>query len=235
MENHHLAERFRGLSTPQIVDANVRHKQALRIAPPGIRPLIPGGKVAGRALPVRHYGSVDVFLEAMRAAKPGDVLVIDNGRRDDEGCIGDLTVLEAVASGLAGIVLWGSHRDTAELLQIGFPIFSYGVYPAGPLRADQREPETFSRARFGGSFVTGQDTVFADDDGVVFVASHLVEQILSTAQEIRDIERRQAELVRGGQTLSEQLRFDEYLRKRSADPAYAFRDHVKQIGGAIEE
>jgi 4-hydroxy-4-methyl-2-oxoglutarate aldolase len=69
----------------------------------------------------------------------------------------------------------------------------------------------------------------------VFVAFHLVDQVLSTAQEIRDIERRQAELVQGGQTLSKQLRFDDYLRKRSADPAYAFRDHVKQIGGAIEE
>jgi len=45
--------------------------------------------IAGRVLPVRHYGSVDVFLEAMGMAQPGDILVIDKGGRMDEGCIGD--------------------------------------------------------------------------------------------------------------------------------------------------
>ncbi len=55
-------------------------------------------QIAGRALPVKHYGSVDIFLEAMGTAQPGDILVIDNERRMDEGCIGDLTALEAKAS-----------------------------------------------------------------------------------------------------------------------------------------
>jgi 4-hydroxy-4-methyl-2-oxoglutarate aldolase len=34
----------------------------------------------------------------MEHAAPGDVLVIDNGGREDEGCIGDLAALEACAS-----------------------------------------------------------------------------------------------------------------------------------------
>ena len=46
-------------------------------------------------MPARHYGSVDVFLEALSSAGPGDVLVIDNGGRTDEACIGDLVALEA--------------------------------------------------------------------------------------------------------------------------------------------
>jgi hypothetical protein len=37
-------------------------------------------------LPVRHYGSVDVFLEAFGRAQAGDVPVIDNGGRSDEAC-----------------------------------------------------------------------------------------------------------------------------------------------------
>ena len=72
---------FAQLSTPLIADAALRLKIPFRIAPAGIRPVSPGQRVAGPALPVRHFGSVDVFLEAMQDAQPGDVLVIDNGGR----------------------------------------------------------------------------------------------------------------------------------------------------------
>ena len=74
--------------------------------PSSLQRLVPGSHIAGRVFPVRHYGSVDVFLEAINLATPGDVLVIDNGGRLDEACIGDLIALEAHAAGMAGVVIW---------------------------------------------------------------------------------------------------------------------------------
>lgn len=100
---------FADLSTALLADACVRVGVPVRAAPAGIRPVVPGQRVAGRALPVRHCGSVDMFLEAFGAAELGDVLVIDNDGRMDEACVDDLAVLEAEAAGLAGAVR-ATHR-----------------------------------------------------------------------------------------------------------------------------
>ena len=235
MDNKSLASAFSNLSTPLTTDACVRLQIPLRVAPPGIRPVVPGTRAAGEVLPVRHRGSVDVFLEAMKAAQPGDVLVVDNEGRTDESCVGDLTVLEARAWGLSGLVVRGYHRDTDELVQIGFPVFSYGQHPAGPRRLDQRGSLDLSSAQWDGFAVDDNDVVFADNDGVLFVPSAQAEDVLETAKSIWKVERRQAETIKSGKKLSEQLDFDGYLAKRRSDPSYTFRRHLRERGGEIEE
>jgi 4-hydroxy-4-methyl-2-oxoglutarate aldolase len=234
MDNKSLKTAFFELSTPLIADACMRLSVFMRIAPIGIKPLVPGWKIAGRVLPVRHSGSVDIFLEAMQDADAGDILTIDNDGRRHEGCIGDLAVLEAKAVGLGGIEVWGFHRDTPQLVQIGFPVFSYGAYPAGPKRAYPRGSDALEFARFGDFKLSAEDVAFGDDDGIVFALLQDVDEIISAARSIEETEQRQVKAIQAGKPLSRQLKFDEYLKKRSKNPALTFREHLRDIGGAIE-
>ena len=146
MARSDLSSSFDALSTPLLADACLRLDIPVRMAPLGIRAVPAGARVAGRALPVRHSASVDVFLEALGRAERGDVLVIDNAGRTDEACIGDLTALEASAAGVAGLVVWGLHRDSSELERIGLPAFSYGACPCGPRRLDAPDADALRSA-----------------------------------------------------------------------------------------
>ncbi|MFC4911699.1 RraA family protein [Actinomadura gamaensis] len=226
---------FGGLTTAHIADACIRAEVPVRCGPAGTRAVAVGGRLAGRVLPARHAGSVDVFLEAFEHAEPGDVLVVDNGGRLDESCVGDLVVLEAKAAGLAGVVIWGLHRDTADIRAIGLPVYSLGSIPTGPLSLDARPDGALESARVGEWTVTRDDTVFADDDGVLFVPSGRVPELVALARGIRDTERGQADRVRAGETLRDQLAFRDFLKARRDDPTLTFRRHLRGLGGAIEE
>ena len=233
--NKQLIERLNALSTPHLADACLRVGARVRCAPAGLRPIANTMRCAGRVRPARHVGSVDIFLEALEQAEAGDVLVVDNGGRLDEACVGDLITLEVAKAELAGIIIWGLHRDTPELLEIGLPLFSTGTMPTGPLRLDRRSPDDLEWARVGEWVVGPEDVAVGDADGVVFLPVDKLAQIVPVAEGIRDTEQRQAGKMRAGQSLREQLSFSRYLAGRVKDPAYGFREHLRKIGGAIEE
>jgi regulator of RNase E activity RraA len=235
MDHQALQDRFAALTTAHLADACIRAHVPVRCGNALLRAVVPGSRLAGRVCPARHAGSVDVFLEAFEEAAPGDVLVADNGGRVDEACVGDLIALEARAAGLNGMVIWGLHRDTADIRAIGLPVFSLGTIPTGPLRLDARPPGALEYAVVGEWTVNREDLVLGDDDGVLFIPGARAEEVFTLAETIRDQERCQAERIRAGASLRSQVQFSAYLNRRGQTPALSFRDHLRTVGGAIEE
>jgi hypothetical protein len=109
------------------------------------------------------------------------------------------------------------------------------MWPSGPQRLDTRDSSALHSARFGNFVVEGSDVAFADDDGCLFVPAKHTDDLLSVAREIWERERRQAEAIKNGRSLREQLYFARYLEKLAVDPSYTFRQHLREISGAIEE
>src|SRR5687768_5978273 len=221
-------------TTPFIVDACAQLSLPVRVGPFGLKCNFPGSKAAGRARPARHAGSVDVFLEAIAASQQGDILVIDNGGRSDEGCIGDLVIGEAFMSGIAATICWGAHRDTAAIAAIGARLWSLGTCPNGPLELRRRTMTALTAASLGAVTVTPDDYLFADDDGVVVVAGHDLDRVVEAARDIANREGTQAARLLNGALLRSQFDLETYVARRHADPSYTFRDHLKSFGGAIE-
>jgi 4-hydroxy-4-methyl-2-oxoglutarate aldolase len=229
-----LLDQLKSLTGPHLADGCLRCGVPVRCAPSGVQALVPGMECRGRARPVRHVGSIDVFLEALDGVSHGDVLVVDNGGRLDEACIGDIVLLEAKAAGVSAFVIWGLHRDSKELRQIGLPVFSMGALPTGPQRLHARPPDVFSSAMIGPHAITAHDIVVGDANGVLFLPEDRLPEIIDAAIAYRETEARQLKLMRDGVSFRYQTKFADYLARRPTDPDYGFRQHLKDIAAAGE-
>ena len=221
-------EGVRNVSTAACADACVQLGVPLQAV--SLLPVRRDWRVEGPARPVVHAGSVDVFLEACESLHEGDVLVVDDGGRTDRACIGDLTALEVRGAGGVGMVVWGCHRDTAQLLEVDLPVFSLGARPNGPASVEDRS----GPPRLGKHPVVEGDVVVGDADGIVLLPADRVEEIMVAAAEIAETETGQADAARKGRSLREQLDFAAYLAERERDPSFTLREHLRRRGGAIE-
>lgn len=186
--------------------------------------------MVGAALPVKHVDGVDVFLDAIERSHPGDVLVVDDGGRMDRACLGDLIAAEAKFADVAGMVVWGSHRDTDQLREIGLPVWSLGATATGTTHTGHLDG---SDVLLGAHRVEATDLVVADTDGVILVAEDARDEVLETARGIMATEARQQKRINSGRSLRAQLRYADFAARRRSDPTYTFRDHLRAVRGAI--
>ncbi|MCF7549335.1 RraA family protein [Pseudonocardia sp. WMMC193] len=138
--------------------------------PQTIRPLHPSMHLAARAFPVRTPPGDDLWLHhAVRAASPGEVLVVDCGGALDFGYWGADLTIAAIARGLAGLVIHGGVRDASRLVELGWPIFAATVSTRATTQDPLGDGELGDPIVIGAVPVVLGDLVVGDAAGVVRV------------------------------------------------------------------
>ena len=117
--------------TPHLSDS----MQRLYAGGPQLRPMHNGAKLCGPAFTVRTAPGDNLLIhKAIDTAEPGDVIVVDGGGFNDYALIGELMSARAEQRGVAGMVIWGAIRDSAELATGSFPVYASGVTHRGPYK-----------------------------------------------------------------------------------------------------
>jgi RraA family protein len=176
-----------------------------------IAPLSPRMRLAGPALTVEVRPGDNLMIHAaMAIAKPGDVLVIDGKGDETAALMGEIMVSQCKAMGLAGIVIYGSVRDTEALVEMGFPVYAIGANPNGPTK---NIPGRINwPVSVGGVSVNPGDLIVGDADGVVVIEREKAASLLgAAAQKVADENKRLDGIRSGGQLRPGWL--DDALRK----------------------
>ena len=135
---------------------------------PDIRPIQQGVRLAGSAVTVSsHPGDNLMIHAAVEVCSAGDVLVVTNTAPSTHGMFGELLASSLIARGVRGLVIDAGVRDTHELRQLGFPVWSRHVSCQGTVKASPGSVNV--PVVVGGVAVAPGDVVCADDDGVVVV------------------------------------------------------------------
>jgi len=169
--------------------------------PATIRSIHPGMRVIGPALPVRGPSGDNLWLHrAIYAADRGDVLVVDTGPGCEYGYWGEVMTVAAQQRGIAGLVITGGIRDSAQLIAAGFPTFAGAISVRGTTKNPDGDGAVGAAVRIGDVTVRRGDLVLADDDGVVVLPAGDAARAIAAAEQ-RDL----AEVgivarLRGGET-----------------------------------
>jgi regulator of RNase E activity RraA len=178
------------LFTAVIGDAMDAMGLTRQFLPPDIRALNPEMSFVGRAMPVLEAdlkendnwedAAFGLMFRALDSLQKGEVYIC-TGASPLYALWGGLMSTKAMSLGASAAVLDGYHRDTREILDLGFPVFSAGAYAQ-----DQRlrgrvvdfrcEIEFANRCR-----VAPGDLLVGDVDGVLVVPKNAVDDVLNAA------------------------------------------------------
>jgi 4-hydroxy-4-methyl-2-oxoglutarate aldolase len=156
--------------------------------PETIRPIRPGMRVVGTALPVHCPAGDNLWLHrAVYAARPGEVLVC---AVDDPsfGYWGEILAVAAQERGIAGLVIDGGVRDTEQLDALGFATFSAAVAIRGTGKDPSLKGAVGEAVVLGDVEIARGDLVVGDADGVVVIPAGRIDEVRAASREREDEE-----------------------------------------------
>ena len=164
-----------------------------------IQPLRPRMKLAGPALTVEVRPGDNLMIHAAIAlAKPGDVLVIDGQADQTSALMGTIMMTAGRQRGIAGVVVDGAVRDSLEIDEMDYPVFSVGTNPNGPTKnigGRIGHPVTV-----GGVTVRAGDFVIGDGDGVMVVEREKIASLIGAARKKVQDETKRIAAIKDGNT-----------------------------------
>ncbi len=176
--------------------------------PQEISPAKESHKLVGWAMPVLM---IDVYgppkkpfgylTEALDQLEEGEIYLASGG---DMRCAywGELLTATAQVRGAAGAVINGYYRDSPQVLEQNFPVFSRGRYAQdSSVRtqvADYRCP-----VEIGGVWVKPGDLLFGDMDGVLVIPGDKVDEVTEKALEKARGEKTVRKAIEGGMSATE--------------------------------
>lgn len=168
--------------------------------PSGIKPVHPGFRLNGPAFTVLSPPGDNLRLhQAVYAAEPGDVLVVDVGGGEEHGYWGEILSEAATARELGGLVINGGVRDSSVLHTMPFPVFATRVCIRGTVKDPDSPGRLGVTLRFGDVVIEPGDLVIGDADGVVAVRRADAGRVLRLAAEREDGEEEIISRIRAGE------------------------------------
>lgn len=171
-----IVARFRTLPAANVSDVMAR----MVASGPRLRPMHAGGPLVGPAFTVKTRPGDNLMVhKALDLAEPGDVIVVDAGGDLTNALIGEIMTSYAQRRGIAGIVINGAIRDSAELRANNFPVYAAGVTHRGPYKDGPGEINV--PIALDGMLIAPGDLILGDHDGLVCVAFDQVESVWQAA------------------------------------------------------